>query len=243
MHQMFDDQLLEEFVHGFYGHGNLESKYWFIGMEHGGGDSFENVQRRVQMWAELGKGPANDLAVYCRGIGESYYFRQPVKNQATWNKLIRLLLSAKGDDYGTLAKVKAYQAEHLGRSNGETCLLELLPVASRSTNHWLCGDHSRLPYLKSREAYRSHLMPLRARRLKQMIAGYKPRLVHFYGTTYKEWWHKIAGVPFERRKADSRAFYYSRRGDTLFLITEHSTAHGVTIEYFHDIGRFVHKLA
>jgi hypothetical protein len=31
MNQMFDDQLLEEFVFGFYGHGNLEGKYWFIG--------------------------------------------------------------------------------------------------------------------------------------------------------------------------------------------------------------------
>ena len=70
MKQMFDDQMLKEFVHGFYGHGNLEGKYWFVSMEHGGGDSFENVQRRVHMWAELGKGPAYDLAVYCRGIGE-----------------------------------------------------------------------------------------------------------------------------------------------------------------------------
>ena len=76
-----------------------------------------------------------------------------------------------------------------------------------------------------------------------MIAQKKPRLVHLYGMTNKEWWRKIAGVPFTRREADNRAFYYDRRHDILFLITKHSTAHGVTIKYFHDIGRFVRELA
>ncbi len=36
-----DDALLEAYMDGFYGYGNLAGPYWFIGMEEGGGDSLD----------------------------------------------------------------------------------------------------------------------------------------------------------------------------------------------------------
>ena len=43
MTQHFDDQVLDEFAHQFYGYGNYDGRYWFIGMEEGGGNSFAEV--------------------------------------------------------------------------------------------------------------------------------------------------------------------------------------------------------
>lgn len=43
MTEQFDDQLLGEFVHNFYGYGSYGGQFWFIGMEEGGGDSFSQT--------------------------------------------------------------------------------------------------------------------------------------------------------------------------------------------------------
>jgi hypothetical protein len=32
---MSDDRLLERFIFRFYGYGNYDAKYWFVGMEEG----------------------------------------------------------------------------------------------------------------------------------------------------------------------------------------------------------------
>ena len=38
MAEQFDDLLLDEFAHNFYGYGNYGGQFWFIGMEEGGGE-------------------------------------------------------------------------------------------------------------------------------------------------------------------------------------------------------------
>jgi hypothetical protein len=47
MNYTFNDPLLQDFMSSFYGYGNFQGAYWFIGMEEGGGDSFEEVSRRL----------------------------------------------------------------------------------------------------------------------------------------------------------------------------------------------------
>ena len=41
---MFDDELLQAYIDTFYGFGKYEGKYWFIGMEEGGGGTFEEIE-------------------------------------------------------------------------------------------------------------------------------------------------------------------------------------------------------
>ncbi len=36
MNTMLDDHLLQDFIDGFYGYGNYNAPYWFVGMEGGG---------------------------------------------------------------------------------------------------------------------------------------------------------------------------------------------------------------
>jgi hypothetical protein len=52
---MIDDILLEEFINNFYGYGNYHGKYWFIGMEEGGGNSIEEINRRLASWNTRGR--------------------------------------------------------------------------------------------------------------------------------------------------------------------------------------------
>lgn len=34
-------------MHHFYGYGNYQADYWFVGMEEGGGDTFDKVSKRL----------------------------------------------------------------------------------------------------------------------------------------------------------------------------------------------------
>jgi hypothetical protein len=42
---MLNDQLLEAFMRGFYGFGNYQAQYWFVGMEEGGGNTLDAISR------------------------------------------------------------------------------------------------------------------------------------------------------------------------------------------------------
>jgi hypothetical protein len=46
--QFLNDELLEKRIETFYGYGNYQGKYWFIGMEEAGGEDFEDVNCRIK---------------------------------------------------------------------------------------------------------------------------------------------------------------------------------------------------
>lgn len=50
-----DDQLVDQFIHTFYGSGTYSASFWFVGMEEGGGISLEEVTKRLAIWQELGE--------------------------------------------------------------------------------------------------------------------------------------------------------------------------------------------
>ncbi len=235
---MFDDQLLNKFCHTFYGFGNYNGRYWFIGMEEAGGDSETAVANRLAHWQTQNMPETEDLVSHATGLGwaEKHFGEQP-KSQPTWNKLIRIVLSAEGDNPVTLDKVKQFQRTALGRQESDNCLLELFPLPSPSTKRWLYADYSNLPYLSDRKAYRAYLADLHVTHLRHKIGEYRPKIVVFYGWNYKDWWREIANVSFEQN--DKEKFLVGKNSDTTFFITEHSTAYGVTMDYFHYIGRMI----
>ena len=129
----FDDQLLAEFADSFFGYGDYRGRVWFVGMEEGGGDSFEELNRRFDVWRERGKQELEDLPAYSRLVGVGRWFEDRPKLQSTWSKLIRLYLSAYETPSGTDA-VREFQRARLGRQDGDIALLELLPLPSPSTS-------------------------------------------------------------------------------------------------------------
>lgn len=64
----FDDQLLDAFAHTFYGYGNYNGGYWFIGIEERG-NSFQDVENRLSVWNSRGRPELEDVALFHKDIG------------------------------------------------------------------------------------------------------------------------------------------------------------------------------
>jgi len=232
-----NDQLLDDFVHGFFGYGNYGGQFWFIGMEEGGGNSYAEVAKRLEAWAFRGKHEIEDVAAYHTAIGITHLFGDRPRLQSTWSMLIRILLTSKGQ-IPTTEQVREYQKTSLGRSAGDHCLVELLPLPSPSTSHWLYAQHSGLPYLADRETYRQHCLQFRSAHLRKRIREYRPATVIFYGLSYCEYWQEITGIDFLE---EPDGVYTGRDNSTLFVVTKHPAATGVTNEYFHRVGRVIQR--
>lgn len=45
--------LLTNYVENFYGYGNLNSDYWFVGKEETGGETYQKINSRLINWKNL----------------------------------------------------------------------------------------------------------------------------------------------------------------------------------------------
>ena len=238
--QLLNDELLEKRIEKFYGYGNYEGKYWFIGMEEAGGENFDNINLRINTWANRKHKEIDDVAEYhedmeCWGG----------KIQNTWKGLIRITLSANGQDNIDAKDVHKYQLDELGRRDKETCLLELLTLPSPSIDDWIYAKHSQLPFLSDREIYRNYCIEKRINHISQRIKEHKPKAVVFYGMGYEYYWRKIADIEFTKievaKTEDSKKHYFfiGKNNQTVFVMAKHSVAFGVTSDYFHYIGKSI----
>jgi hypothetical protein len=230
---MLDDTLLDTFAHTFYGYGSYNAPFWFIGMEEGGGGAEAEIARRIAVWDARGQQELEDLAEYHFAINVPRYFEAAAPLQPTWSKLIRLLLSAQRGTLGD-STIRAYQRGEWGRTNNETCLIELLPLPSPSTDHWLYAECSALPYLSTRDGYREEVGAWRGEHIRSRIAEHQPHAVIFYGTQYQPWWVMITESNFESDQ-DTR-LQTTTNGSTRFLIVQHPTAYGSTNAYYEAAG-------
>jgi len=132
---VINDELLKSFITTFYGSGNYEGQYWFVGMEEGGGNSLDQVAWRINTWHELGGAELVDIYKFHIKINHPEYFTNPVKLQRTWMQMARIILASKGLST-SVSDIKDYQRDIIGRKKSETCLLELLPLPSPNTATW-----------------------------------------------------------------------------------------------------------
>lgn len=241
------DKLLEEFMFTFYGYGNLESNYWFIGMEEGGDASKNEVITRIEAWEKMGKGCLLDIYEFHREINRIRHFGKNAPSQRTWSGLIKILQSIKSEQIQSLQEIKRYQSEELGRSHSETCLLEVFPLPSPNTKEFNHSEWTNIEYLKTRQKYKAHLASERIKKLNGLIIQYKPKFVIFYSSTpeYIEYWSKISGVKFEdvekeviigTGKKDLKA-QFKYNNDTCFAVTHHPTYLGISGDYLQQIGQ------
>jgi hypothetical protein len=93
---MLNDQLLEAFIRGFYGFGNYQARYWFVGMEEGGGNTQEAISKQLEIWDRWGRKELIDVAEYAREMGITRWYGDTAKLQPTWKHLIRIFLTAEG---------------------------------------------------------------------------------------------------------------------------------------------------
>lgn len=238
-----DDRLLSDFADSFFGYGDPDAPYWFVGMEEGGGDSEAEVARRLEAWDARGRRALEDLPAYSRAVGVGAWFDDRPRLQPTWAKLVRLLLAAEGLP-GSTDDVRAFQRDRLGRPGGPAALVELLPLPSPSTDRWLYGEASGLPDLATRELYRARYAGPRADRIREMVAEGAPRAVVFYGLGYRPWWERVAGGEFVE-DAESGALWAgghgSPGGGTAFVAVPHPVAMGVRNADFERVGEALRR--
>lgn len=235
---IINDEFLHHFITTFYGSGNYSGKYWFVGMEEGGGNSFDQVSSRFNAWKDLGSPELVDMYDFHVLINYPEYFADPVKLQRTWMQQARIILSSKGLSSLT-PTVKAYQRDILGRKTSETCLLELLPLPSPSTTVWNYDRWSNLPFLKNRSNYRDYCIPWRCEHIKSRINTYQPKLVVFLGLSYSQYWEAIAAPNIFENMGDFKA---AKSQTALFIIAKHPSTKGITNSYFESIGSYIFNI-
>ncbi len=83
------------------------------------------------------------------------------------------------DDWKDPYATYQYVGSSLGRSNGETLLIELLPLPASSTVDWPPLYNERFP--GQRTEYYEQTLPKRIDRLRALVDEYHPRIVICYG--------------------------------------------------------------
>lgn len=244
---MLDSTVLEAFMNKFYGYGNLNSDYWFIGMEEGfnkPSQASDEISRRISQWHLRGEQTVENLADYHRAIEIADFFKKGANLQPTWLGLMRIFFSAKGL-VPDIEKMREYQINHLGSKNGDICLMELLPLPSKSSNDWYYTEYSEaFSWLKNKNTYRAHMKRLRAAGIRDLISKHRPKYVFFYGKEYDDTWLEIAGT--NKWEEISRFPYSETFRSTIsaaavdgidFISMPHVTAHGWTGQMFAELGR------
>lgn len=227
------DKDLKMYMENFFGYGDLQAPVWFIGMEEGGGNSFENISRRLKAWRNFGSSTVLDLAEFHKEIGEANYFENEneAKLQPTWNKIIRYLLAYEKNSSNT-KNVRKFQVNRLGRFGSGTCLLELMPLPSPKISDWLYKDFSDLPELTSREYYTKTVSPERIIKLSSLINQHKPNRVVFYGKSYAKIWSKF--VSNKAKWVNKQRFSFVKDEGVEYFILPHPVAPGVSNKFYED---------
>lgn len=241
---MFDDKLLLAFARTFYGYGNFDASVWFVGMEEGGGN-FDEISRRLAAWNRRGRSPIEDVRDFHLEFGEDRNFRdiQP-SIQRTWRGIILAVLASAGreEELGSVREtIRQYQRQEFARWSGNICSLELLPLPSANLETWIYGDHSKLPYLETRQLYKEHFLPKRIKGIIHLIKKHTPRIVIFYGSRYAKHWAAIMGGEFE--VSSMHRVLTRTEADRSYIAIPHPTSRGLTTSFFIDLGRMIRSLS
>jgi hypothetical protein len=232
-----DESLLTRYMEGFIGFGDLEAKYWFIGIEQGGGKDCAELAKRLKTWNDLGRGEAVDLKAYCSGLygNENRFHCSNPEIQCTWKAMIQVVLGTRRPAVPR-HEIEKYQKESLGRAGGEILLADFFPLPCSTMKAWIYANCSSLDYLLTKRAYRKKMRPGRRTLLHERIGFHKPRAVVFLGKSYESEWLRIVDTPLSRRNTPTPGYLSGRFGDTVCFVTYHPAARGVPYDYFVKIG-------
>ncbi len=191
----------------FIGYGRLDAPIWFLGMEEGGGG-----EERLSIQSKFNQ--IEDLRDAHRKLDIREWHEGRRKLQPQWNKMSEFMLRVEGHSGPTREERRAYQAEHLGRSHGNSLLLELLPLPKPNVKSW---DYSlSFPEYVDVAAYRNAIVPQRIALISILVAKHKPRIIVAYGKEYWGYYRQImSAVEFSERSG----FSVGSMGETTMILT------------------------
>lgn len=243
-------QLVTEFMNKFYGYGNPEGNYWFVGMEEGCGPDWDmHVAPRFTTWQKRGSKSIEDARDYHFALGIREFWEptagRPIKVQNTWRGLMKALLSAKGEHISR-ESIAHLQATSFGMAGSDTCLLELLPLPSpnvRRFDYRRLADKEHFPHFESRKAYRTHMLteragatvPDRKTGIRNLILENKPRHVVLYGTSYRPEWTSLANA--NQWNELTRHISHTMLGESAIWMVPHPTSIGLPGTVYPELGQ------
>lgn len=233
-----DSTLLKPYMDTFIGYGDYRARYWFVGMEEGGGGSLDEVSRRLTKWDAAGRPELLDLRGHHHEGDLTDFVSGSGNLQTTWSQLIRIVLAAEDSPTDNDA-VRAYQQHRLGRAGGETCLLELMPLPSPDAGTWNYRQWSLSSDLQSRAVYMKRRAHARAATLQRRIMEYRPPAVVFYSLSYLPWWRLVASVNLSEVSILGVKSFLGHNGHTVFVVVPQPAhrAKGKGSDYYVRIGR------
>lgn len=214
------------YIDTFYGFGNFNADYWFIGIEEGGGGSEQEVQNRIDSWIALGRTNLLDNQIHHHNIGLGKFFTDDNALQKTWDKLIVVYATLTGNDPNSTVLRKAIQRMDWGGMASNNALIEFFPLPSPNANNWNYGDWSTIPFLKSRDIYKAHVANARMTFFRDKIKLHRPRMVFMYGGGLKHYWNSLP-LPiinaWHMVKTRNNYWEYFLQNGTLYVVTPHPT--------------------
>ncbi len=202
---------LKYYIENFYGYGNWDSPYYFIGMEEGGGSDYNLVNEKIENYYYFGVDRGNNFFIKEKlidnygfqifmmpeALREIQFFRlNPLPNlQSTWKPSIKMLMTYNdltvNDD-----EMRLFQRLHFGSNQTpyKHALIDLLPLPSPGLKDWNYRqwvDNANGIFLDTRDNYRNNYIGLRIKHICKKISDNKPKLVVFYGTGYINYYNQI----------------------------------------------------
>jgi hypothetical protein len=206
---MLDDELLLGFTQGFLGYGSTSPRIVFLGMEEGGGNTYEEVAARLRTWSALGKPQIADLRNYHRAIDRYECFSEDegYRRQPTWQSLSKIYGKAAGID---ITDLNAFQRERWCLPDGDVALIELFPLPSPTIGHWHYCDWTAIPQIGAcRATYYEWIFPARARLILKFLRHAKPTVVVAYGLGHRRWFEKLLQISFVALQPPKRGILQS----------------------------------
>lgn len=217
--------LIEERIKNFWGYGDFKSDIWFVGMEEGYNQDNESLLKRLE--ATAGKEIFDIYDDMKHDNAHMKWFEEGSKTQATYRRLIYLLLYLQNKKEPTLEEIRQFQIKQFGRKKSNHAVLELMPLPAKSISvkDWVYKE-AKLEGLNTRKEYLKIYKPKRVARLRELINKYKPKIVIFYSLTYLEDWKETIPVPLQ--KVANTKLYIAKDHDTLYAVVPHSTSFGIS---------------
>lgn len=221
-----------EHLLGFIGYGRASAPVWFLGMEEAGGGE-ENLRARLQFE------PIEDLARAHQILGITKHYEGRKVIQPTWRGMCYVMLGLGGHQTD-VESIRQYQAERLGRFQGETLLCEMMPIPKPRIGSW--GYEGIIPQFQSADEYYRRVKPQRVGLLRGLIRQNAPKVVVGYG---KRYWEAYQALFPKRRFERVGAFLVSEGQTPLVVLTPHLASRAMNHQLeavVSLIGRYVGKV-
>lgn len=167
-------------IESFIGYGRIDAPVVFIGMEEGLADEGA-LPAELALRSQFQ--PVMDLEESQRGVvGGEVLFSDSPPRQPTWRVMADVMLHFEGETFTEAAERssarKTYRAKRLGRSDGNSLLIELMPYPNPKISTWLYPER-----FDTRDEYVAAIRPRRFELLAEVLSSSPRRAIVCYGKT------------------------------------------------------------